>query len=171
MSNIDQLSWIDQVESFWVDPESPQVNTLQRDGATAIIDLATQYLLGACDLEGHQRLCAHVVGRLSDIQVRDFALGSHTSETADTYYLMWRDLLLVAPRGFVAPVACLYASMAYERGEDAVAHNALDRALIDDPGYSLAQLLRRVFIAGWPAESFSAMRRELHPKVVAGIFG
>ena len=37
--------------------------------------------------------------------------------------------------------------------------------------YSLALLLRRVFTAGWPPQSFSAMRAELHPKVVAGIFG
>lgn len=160
---------MDQVESFWVDPQSPDLTALQRDGATAIIDLATQYLSGGC--ESHRQLCAHVVGRLSDIQVRDFALGSHTPETDDVYWVMWRDLLLVAPRGFVAPIACLYASMAYERGEEELAHNALDRALVDDPGYSLAQLLRRVFLARWPAESFSAMRRELHPKVVAGIFG
>ena len=37
--------------------------------------------------------------------------------------------------------------------------------------YSLAMLLARVFEAGWPAEAFGNMRDELHPKVVAGIFG
>jgi hypothetical protein len=61
--------------------------------------------------------------------------------------------------------------MAYERGEGALAHKALDRAFADDDQYSLALLLRRVFTAGWPPESFTAMRAQLHPKVVAGIFG
>jgi hypothetical protein len=84
---------------------------------------------------------------------------------------MWRELLRIAPRGFVAPIASLFASLAYERGEGALAQKALDRALADDDQYSLALLLRRVFNAGWPPESFTAMRIDLHPKVVAGIFG
>jgi len=32
-------------------------------------------------------------------------------------------------------------------------------------------LLRRVYCAGWPVESFAAMRAELHPKVCASLFG
>ena len=163
------ISWQDEVQHFWISSDAEEVNDLQCDGATAVIDLAGEYLhrRGAEDRE----LVARVIGRLSDIQVRDFALGSHSDETSDSYWTMWRDLLRIAPRGFVAPVACLFAAMAYERGEGALAHKALDRALHDDDQYSLALLLRRVFTAGWPPQSFTAMRAELHPKVVAGIFG
>ena len=161
--------WGDEVQAFWVSSDSEEIQELQRDGATAIIDLVGEYRegRGAEDRE----LAARVIGRLSDIQVRDFALGSHTDESADYYWAMWRDLLRIAPRGFVAPVACLFAAMAYERGEGALAHKGLDRGLGDDDQYSLAHLLRRVFTAGWPPQSFSAMRIELHPKVVAAIFG
>ena len=161
--------WADEVQAFWVSSDSEEIQELQRDGATAIIDLVGEYRegRGAEDRE----LAARVIGRLSDIQVRDFALGSHTDESADCYWAMWRDLLRIAPRGFVAPVACLFAAMAYERGEGALAHKGLDRGLGDDDQYSLAHLLRRVFTAGWPPQSFSAMRIELHPKVVAAIFG
>jgi hypothetical protein len=161
--------WSDEVQAFWVSSDSEEIQELQRDGATAIIDLVGEYRegRGAEDRE----LAARVIGRLSDIQVRDFALGSHTDESADYYWAMWRDLLRIAPRGFVAPVACLFAAMAYERGEGALAHKGLDRGLGDDDQYSLAHLLRRVFTAGWPPQSFSAMRTELHPKVVAAIFG
>ena len=164
-----EIGWQDEVQEFWVSSDSEEINDLQRDGATAIIDLVGEYreLRGAEDRE----LVARVIGRMSDIQVRDFALGSHSDETADFYWTMWRELLRIAPRGFVAPVACLFAAMAYERGEGALAHKALDRALHDDDQYSLALLLRRVFTAGWPPHSFSAMRAQLHPKVVAGIFG
>ena len=161
--------WADEVQAFWVSSDSEEIQELQRDGATAIIDLVGEYRegRGAEDRE----LAARVIGRLSDIQVRDFALGSHTDESADYYWVMWRDLLRIAPRGFVAPIACLFAAMAYERGEGALAHKGLDRGLGDDDQYSLAHLLRRVFTAGWPPQSFSAMRIELHPKVVAAIFG
>jgi hypothetical protein len=164
-----ESSWQDEVQEFWVSSDAEEINDLQRDGATAIIDLAGEYRegRGAEDRE----LVARVIGRMSDIQVRDFALGSHTDETTDSYWAMWRDLLRIAPRGFVAPIASLFAALAYERGEGALAHKALDRALHDDDQYSLALLLRRVFTAGWPAQSFTAMRAELHPKVVAGIFG
>ena len=164
-----EISWQDEVQAFWVSSDIEEVQELQRDGATAIIDLAGEYRegRGAEDRE----LVARVIGRLSDIQVRDFALGSHSDESAEWYWSMWRDLLRVAPRGFVAPIASLYAALAYERGEGALAHKALDRALHDDDQYSLALLLRRVFTAGWPPHSFTAMRAELHPKVVAGIFG
>ena len=162
-------SWQSEVQAFWVESDSENLLDLQRDGATAVIDLAGEYTQGrgAEDRE----LTARVIGRISDIQVRDFALGSHNDETADAYWQMWRDLLLIAPRGFVAPIASIFAALAYERGEGALAHKALDRALADDERYSLALLLRRVFTAGWPPQSFSAMRAELHPKVVAGIFG
>ena len=161
--------WQREVQTFWVESDSENLLDLQRDGATAVIDLAGEYTQGrgAEDRE----LTARVIGRISDIQVRDFALGSHNAETADAYWQMWRELLLIAPRGFVAPIASIFAALAYERGEGALAHKALDRALADDDRYSLALLLRRVFTAGWPPQSFSAMRAELHPKVVAGIFG
>ena len=161
--------WQDDVQKFWISSDAEEINELQRDGATAVIDLVGEYREGrGCE---DRELTARVIGRLSDIQVRDFSLGSHTEENADFYWRMWRDLLRIAPRGFVAPIASLFASMAYERGEGALAHRALDRALADDDQYSLALLLRRVFTAGWPPESFSAMRAELHPKVVSGIFG
>ena len=162
-------NWQSEVQVFWVECDSENLLDLQRDGATAVIDLAGEYTQGrgAEDRE----LAARVIGRLSDIQVRDFALGSHNDETADAYWQLWRDLLLIAPRGFVAPIASIFAALAYERGEGALAHKALDRALVDDERYSLALLLRRVFTAGWPPQSFTAMRAELHPKVVSGIFG
>ena len=164
-----EVQWSDLVKSFHVAATSPELAKAQRDGATAIIDLAGEFASGRIgqDLE----LTARVIGRLSDIQVRDFALGSHDEGSVDTYFQMWRHLMRIAPSGYVAPIASLCAALAYESGDGALAHRALDRALEDVNGYSLALLLRRVFTAGWPPASFAAMRRELHPKVCAGIFG
>ena len=160
--------FIECVNSFAVPIDSPDLNLLQRDGATAVIDLSMQFADRGynCDVE----LMSQVVGRLSDIQVRDFAMGTHNTETFDNYWNMWLYLLRIAPNGFVAPVACLFATLAYERGDNELAYRALDRATVDDPKYALTILLRRVFGSGWPAAAFAEMRLELHPKVTAGIF-
>ena len=161
-------AFIESVQSFLLTPDTADLNQLQRDGATAVIDLSMQFADRGyhCDLN----LISQVLGRLTDIQVRDFALGTHNAQTFDTYWNMWLYLLRVAPTGFVAPVACLFATLAYERGDTELAYRALDRATADDARYSMTILLRRVFGSGWPATAFAAMRVELHPKVTAGIF-
>ena len=160
--------FIESVNTFALRSDIDDLNLLQRDGATAVIDLSMQFADRGyqCDVE----LISQVLGRLMDIQVRDFALGTHNTKTFDIYWNMLLYLLRVAPAGFVAPVACLFATLAYERGDSELAYRALDRAMQDDPKYSLTILLRRVFGSGWPAAAFAAMRVELHPKVTAGIF-
>ena len=160
--------FIESVNTFGLSAFSNDLNLLQRDGATAVIDLSMQFADRGyeCDIE----LISQVIGRLSDIQVRDFAMGTHNAQTFDVYWNMWLYLLRIAPNSYVAPVACLFATLAYERGESELAYRALDRATVDDPKYALTILLRRVFGSGWPAAAFAAMRVELHPKVTAGIF-
>jgi hypothetical protein len=161
--------WNHRVLKYQILSEDPELNEKQRDGAESILLLADFYIQeGRCeDLE----LKARVIGRLSDIQVRDYALGCHSPENLDSYLLMWRELLRIAPPKFVAPVAALFAALAYENGEGAIAHRALDRAIEDDPEYSLSRLLRRVFSSGWPPTGFAQLRSELHPRVTETIFG
>ncbi len=116
-------------------------------------------------------LTALVLIRLQDLQVRDFALGSITESTINSHWCAWRWLLTIAPVGYVAPVAALFAAISYERGDGVLAQRALDRAFADDPQYPLASLLRRVFTAGYPPEMFATMRNELQPKIAHTIFG
>ena len=148
------IEFIESVNTFALTPSSNDLNLLQRDGATAVIDLSMQFADRGyeCDVE----LLSQVIGRLADIQVRDFAMGTHNTETFDVYWNMWLYLLRIAPDGFVAPVACLFATLAYERGDNELAYRALDRATVDDPKYALTILLRRVFGSGWPAAAFAA---------------
>lgn len=163
------LNWCAKVIGFRIDVDDPELNIKQRDGAEAILLLADFYIQAGFsrDLD----LMARVIGRLSDIQVRDYALGCHSPETLDAYLKMWRDLMRIAPPKFVAPVASLFAAISYENGEGALAHRALDRAIEDDPEYSLSRLLRRIFSSGWPPSGFAQLRSELHPRVVSTIFG
>ena len=162
-------NWMEKVNQFKIETEDAELNAKQRDGAEAIHLLADFYIqYGRCeDLD----LKARVLGRLSDIQVRDYALGCHDSESIEAYAKMWRDLLRLAPKESVAPVASLFAAIAYENGDGALAHRALDRAIEDDHEYSLSRLLRRVFSSGWPPSGFAQLRSELHPRVTKTIFG
>jgi len=157
------------IEEIDYDSLSPQeVHRLQREGALALNSLCESY--GVDGVRVDRGLLALVLVRLHDLQVRDYAMGLATPEDALSLWAMWRWLLRIAPKGYVAPVAVIFATASYERGEGALAQRALDRAIADDAGYQMAKLLRRTFAAGWPPESFSAMRAELHPKICALLF-
>ena len=162
------LHWSDEVNRFYIPIDAEELSALRRDGVETMDLLLDEYRTGRGPSD--KTLVARMIGRMSDVQVRDYALGVHSEDTYDLYFTMWRELLRLAPRGFVAPIACIVAAMAYESGDGALAQKALDRAIADDEHYPLALLLRRVFNAGWPPQSFAQMRAELHPKVIASIF-
>ena len=162
------LSWASEVSIFSIDEDDPDITALRRDGVETMDLLLDDFRMGYGI--SNRTLVARMIGRMTDLQVRDYAMGVHGEYTYDLFFTMWREVLRLAPVGFVAPIACIVAAMAYEGGDGAMAQKALDRALEDDEHYPLAALLRRVFNAGWPPESFAAMRAELHPKVVASIF-
>jgi hypothetical protein len=161
-------SWAQEVELFRIHDDGSDLSPLRRDGVDAMELLLDEFRIGRGPTD--RKLVARVIGRMSDVQVRDYALGTFSEDTFDLYFAMWRELLRLAPSGFVAPIACIVAAMSYESGDGALAHKALDRCLVDDEHYPLGALLRRVFNAGWPPESFTQMRAELHPKVIATIF-
>jgi len=103
-----------------------------------------------------------------DIQLRDFVLGLPSErpiEAVNTYLASFMD---VVPSEFIAPVASILAANLYSI-EDTSAKDVLSQALENNPSYSLAQLLNRVFNSGWPASAFKEMTEELHPKVKAGM--
>jgi hypothetical protein len=60
------------------------------------------------------------------------------------------DLTRHAQPGYIAAPASLLAFVAWQAGNGALANLALDRAEADDPGYSMARLLRDTLTAGAP---------------------
>lgn len=113
---------------------------------------------------------ANLLYYLTDIQVRDYVLGLLNVEQAYTQEYALRYLLEAAPTDteYINAPATLLAVLQYEQGRSTDAFITLSNA---SENYSLAQLLRRVFTAGWEPEGFAQMRNELHPQVAAGIFG
>ena len=152
-----------------IDYESDNALKQQRLGAIAVNELLSRFSVEG-DIDDYE-LLSLVLVRFKDLQVRDYAMGLANNENKDQLFNLWYWLMNIAPVGYIAPVACIFAACAYETGECELAHQALDKAFLDLPAYPLGLLLRRVFQAGWPADSFMAMRAQLHPKICASLFG
>ena len=119
--------------------------------------------------EQSDEVVVNVLFYLTDIQVRDYALGLLDPSTPDKFRPALSVLVEKAPTDteFINAPACLLAALEYEQDNKEDALIMLSNA---SKNYSLAMLLTRVFAAGWPATAFGNMREELHPKVVASIF-
>ena len=140
----------------------------QREGVQALRRLLAEF--GTESFRPDPAHIALLLMRLRDLQVRDFALGCMTLDELSDHVRLWQWVVRIAPTKFVAPPATVLSAISYEVGEPALAESSLDMALQADPEYPLALLLKRVFAAGWPAETFATMRTDLHPKISAAIF-
>ena len=83
---------------------------------------------------------------LDDLPVRDFAFTY--SDNVDDQIQLWTDLTRRAEPGLVRAPATLLAFTAWRRGEGTLAKVAVDRALADDPTYSMAHLLTELLASG-----------------------
>ena len=97
----------------------------------------------------------------------------------------FRDLLLGLPKhyamdtciGFISyvigqvhaqertPYLTILSAYSYELGDNKSAWNLLKSALEIHSDYSLANLLKRMYVAGWSPESLASMRNQLDSKV------
>lgn len=141
--------------------------SVQRVGARMIDDFISTW---NPDSKPSMETTANVLYFLTDIQVRDYALGILDAYDADDTEQALSYLLEQAPTDttYINAPAALLAQFYYEYGRTEDAYISLSNA---QQNYSLGLLLFRVFKAGWEPEGFAKMRKELHPKVVAGIFG
>ena len=141
--------------------------TIQRAGAEAIEQFFITHNQGDNVDDASIAMLLHY---LTDIQVRDYALGlldvNFTYKFEPALYL----LLESAPTDsiYINAPACLLSTLQYEQGNTADALLMLTNA---QPKYSLNLLLQRVFTSGWSRNGFAKMRAELHPQVKKGIFG
>ena len=92
---------------------------------------------------------ASLIVALHDEQVRDKMLGWATAES-DTMLMLLHDLAVLAVPPLDAPACTAYAWAAYMRGNGLVASVAVERALMSDPQYSLAQLLAEALLRQVP---------------------
>ncbi len=87
---------------------------------------------------------------LTDLEVRDRAMGLGVGPTAAAAEALWTELVRRLPAPLDAAPATLLAATAWARGDGTTAGIALDRALGSQPAYALARLLEQGLAAGLP---------------------
>ncbi|MGH3284251.1 MAG: DUF4192 family protein [Streptosporangiaceae bacterium] len=140
-----------------------------RLAAAAGIDAVTE-AVGRCRRGGRAvtgQEAAWLTVMLRSLRVRDDAWARMDPSHRDAHLGLWTDLTRRARPGYVAAPASLLAFVAWQSGDGALANVALDRALADDPQYSMAVLLRQVINSGAPP---SLARLPMTPDQVAASY-
>src|SRR3954451_1807554 len=125
--------------------ESGAAQALLREGreeATGVLRAAFRDVRDGVPLD--PEAAARCLIALPPFGVRDACVHPWEGDAGDAALELWCILTRLAPQGLVAPPACLVAFVARCRGEGALAHSAIDRALGDCPDYSWAHLLRHL---------------------------
>jgi tetratricopeptide (TPR) repeat protein len=103
------------------------------------------------------------------LHLRDFLLGLSTEKPKDkviSYLALLNDIL---SEEHAVPTITVLSSYMYEMEQPNNARALLDKALEIDPEYPLANLLDRVYNAGWPAHMLTEMSQQLHSNIVKTI--
>ena len=114
-----------------------------------------------------QEIAQFAVAINEHTQVRDFVLGI-PSERDVNYVGNW--LAYVGnktPEVYDVPIATIMSAFYYSVGNEESATFYVQKALNSNPNYSLAQLLKRVYLSNWGPDGIINMRNELHGKVKA----
>ena len=93
---------------------------------------------------------AQLAQAMTALPVRDHAWSLMTPEHAEAHTGLWSEVLRRVPPEASAAPASLLAFSAWQTGNGALGHLALDRAFEADPDYSMARLLDGALSAGLP---------------------
>jgi Domain of unknown function (DUF4192) len=135
------------------------------DGLNAVGGMIATYRGGGRYTTDYQ--LAWITVALRDLRVRDDAWARMDPAHLDAHRRLWIDVTRRAQPGYVAAPAALLAFVAWQSGDGALANVALDRALADQPRYSMALLLRQVITAGAPP---ALARLPMTPEEVAASY-
>jgi len=87
---------------------------------------------------------------LTQVRISDDAWARMDPDHRDAHRRLWTDVVRRAQPGYVAAPASLLAFTAWQCGDGTLANIAIERALADTPGYSMALLLGEALDAGAP---------------------
>jgi Domain of unknown function (DUF4192) len=135
------------------------------EGLAAVGTLLVRYRDGGRFTSDYE--IARITVALRDLRVRDDAWARMDPGHSGAHQRLWIDVVRLAQPGYVAAPAALLAFVAWQSGDGALANVALDRALADDPRYSMALLLRQVITAGAPP---ALARLPMTPEEVAASY-
>jgi Domain of unknown function (DUF4192) len=99
--------------------------------------------------------CARISVWILSTCVRDVAWSMIRSHDIDAHVDLWTQVTRRAAPGHVAAPASLLGFACWLRGDGALARLAVDRALSDDPDYSMAQLIEHTLDLALPPTTWS----------------
>jgi hypothetical protein len=134
-------------------------------GLNAVAEAISRYRRG--DQFDSDNDAAWLTVVLRDLRVRDDAWSRMDPCHREAHLRLWTDLTRRARPGYVPAPASLLAFVAWQSGNGALANVALDRALADNPRYSMALLLRQAIDSGAPP---SMARLPMTPEEVAASY-
>ena len=103
-----------------------------------------------------------------NLQIRDYTIGLPINYGVEHMVQFFTYISDRIPSDEAYAVNTVLAMFEYELGETDIASHLI-QSVNGTRVYSLALLATRVINAGWPSDSFVAMRNELSPKVIANI--
>jgi hypothetical protein len=133
-------------------------------GQIAVRDAIERYRVGWSAPVEH---AAFLTVALSQLRVRDDAWARMDPAYRAAHLRLWTDLTRLARPGYVAAPASLLAFVAWQSGNGALGNVAVDRALADNPYYSMAELIRAALDSGAPP---SAAVLPMTPEEVAAAY-
>ena len=137
-------------------------HALLAGGLAAVQHAITTYRDGSSLTEPGE--FAKVAAALTSLRIRDDAWARMDPFHRAAHARLWTDVTRRARAGYVSAPASLLAFTAWQAGDGALANLALDRALADQPDYSMALLLRDALDACLPP---AVARLPMTPEEVA----
>jgi hypothetical protein len=113
--------------------------TFRLASRATLVEVCRRYALPPASLT-HDEAAQLVVG-LHDIVFRDEVVSGYAGDEDEVMRRAFGDLVRLAVPPYDAPACTVLACIAYLRGEGVVAAAALERALVSNPSYGLAQLI------------------------------
>jgi hypothetical protein len=138
---------------------------LHGPGLLAVTEAISRYREGRKPLS--HSAAAWLALSLQELPVRDDAWARMDPDHAKAHLRLWTDVTRLAQPGYAAAPAALLAFTAWQQGDGALANVALDRALADQPDYSMATLIRQALDCGAPP---SMARLPMTPEDVAASY-
>ena len=105
----------------------------------------------------------------NDVNFRDLLMGLPKHYEIGTSIGFVTYVLGQVDRQESTPYLTILSAYAFELGDVKLANKYASDALAIHSDYSLAQLLKRMYMSGWSPESLASMRNELDDKVRANV--
>lgn len=139
----------------------PSRNRVGRHTERTCIQILTASMQSECVVSDHE--LSAVLRGLRSVSVRDHVGGLLLDSDPSQASAAWAELVMRSPSGYAAPLATLTALAAWLAGDGARAWCAIDRALADEPGYVMAELMHGIVSAPVPPATVREWLTQFRP--------